>query len=304
MYGLGYPSREARGPIDEADDEGLPARHLDIGWLVGCLVPAYPAGGGDVEDSSSSLLGRPRSGLRSTPHIMHSTAWSGTGSRHWGQRSWGSSLLRLRANSRIGPPGRVSETANSRVKFLTSSGQAGSLSPPACPAQGRLRGPVISRRPRALLLSSEPTSASAASRRSPSRRKLLRITAAPALARSSRGLPSSPPFVVLDAMVGEAITRAYGYFYVFALLVRSTPTGVGLRMAGRQISRHEEDRPAAMNSGRRGLSASRARGRPAPGRRRSWRGWPTGRALAVRSWPESGAAPLGWHPCEVECQQG
>ncbi len=85
-------------------DEGSPSRHLDIGWLVGCLVRAYPAGERDVEDSSSSLLGRPRSGLRSTPHIMHSTAWSGTGSPQWGQRSSASSLLRLRANSRIGPP--------------------------------------------------------------------------------------------------------------------------------------------------------------------------------------------------------
>jgi hypothetical protein len=113
--------------MDEADDEGLSAGHLDIGWLVGCLLRAYPAGGGDVEDSSSSLLGRPLSGLRSTPHIMHSTAWSGTGSPHWGQRSSASSLLRLRANSRIGPPSRVSETANSRVKFLTSSGEAARL---------------------------------------------------------------------------------------------------------------------------------------------------------------------------------
>ena len=44
-----------------------------------------------------------------------------------------------------------------------------------------------------------------------------------------------------------------------------------------------------MNSGRRGLSAWRARDRPASGRQRSSSGWPTGRALAVRSWPESGA---------------
>ena len=41
----------------------------------------------------------------------------------------------------------------------------------------------------------------------------------------------------------------------------------------------------AMNSGRRGLSASRARGRPASGPRRSSSGWPTGRALAVEAGP-------------------
>ena len=77
-----------------------------------------------------------------------------------------------------------------------------------------------------------------------------------------------------------------------------------LRMAGRHISRRTKThgpRPA-MNSGRRGLSASRARGRRASGRRLSSSGWPTGRASSAKL-ARSGAAPLGWHPCEVECPQ-
>ena len=106
-------------------------------------------------------------------------------------------------------------------------------------------------------------------------------------------------------MVGQASTRAYGYFYVLALLAPSTPIGIGSACRRADLAAHEDSSAApAMNSGRRGLSASRARDRPASGRRRSSSGWPTGRALAVRSWPESGAAPLGWHQCEVECPQG
>lgn len=106
-------------------------------------------------------------------------------------------------------------------------------------------------------------------------------------------------------MVGQASTRAYGYFYVLALPARSTTDRIPAPHGRRAHLATLEDSSAApaMNSGGRGLSASRARGRPASGRRRSSSGWPTGRALALRSWPESGAAQ-GWHPCEVECPQG
>jgi hypothetical protein len=145
-----------------------------------------------VEDSSSSLLGRPRSGLRSTPHIMHSTAWSGTGSPQWGQRSSASSLLRLRPNSRIGPPRRLSEQ----------------------PTRGS----------NALRAGSERTNVSAARRWRSARCPCGKVSD-----RSDAGSRSPPPPGVSslpDAMVGQASTLAYGYCYVLALLQAAHPTGI------------------------------------------------------------------------------
>jgi hypothetical protein len=62
---------------------------------------AHPSGRVAFESSVSSLCGTGRSGPRATPHIMHSTAPSGTGSRQCGQRSGSSSFVGLRRKNRI-----------------------------------------------------------------------------------------------------------------------------------------------------------------------------------------------------------
>ena len=78
--------------------------------------------------SISSLRGTGRSGSRATPHIMHSTAPSGTGSRQCGQRSGSSSFVGLRRKNRI-----------VRLSFGVCPGCDGGCGSPARPC---IKGPI------------------------------------------------------------------------------------------------------------------------------------------------------------------
>lgn len=111
---------------------------------------------------------------------------------------------------------------------------SGSLSPPACPAHGRLRGqrgrPAARRPQRSRSWRRAPRAAP------PPRRKLLRrsAVASPSVIEPRTAIVAA--FRCLRQWSARQARAPMGTS-MYSLSLRSAPTGIGLRMAGRQTSR-------------------------------------------------------------------